>query len=277
MSFQTTLKAECYFTGIGLHNGVKTELRVTPAAAGTGILFLTPKGKVKASYKNVRDGNFALTLKSGKASVSTCEHLLAALYGAGIDNAICKLTGSEEVPIMDGSAREFSKALKKSGLIYYSKKQKEIILREDILAAEPENGKFLKAEKAGRLEIRYYVAYSHPAIGSKYREFKLQKGSFHKELSGARTFGWAEQAKKQKKLGLIKGGGTLSAIVFDSRGVVNKGGLRYKDEIIRHKITDLLGALALLPFKIKGRFTAFKSGHTLDIKMIKKIGGIYDR
>ncbi|OGF46987.1 MAG: UDP-3-O-[3-hydroxymyristoyl] N-acetylglucosamine deacetylase [Candidatus Firestonebacteria bacterium RIFOXYC2_FULL_39_67] len=277
MSFQTTIKKECIFTGIGLHNGVKTVLRLMPAEAGTGILFSTKNGEVKGLYKNAVEGSYALTLVSGKARVITCEHLLAALYGAGVDNVICELTGSEEVPIMDGSASEFSKAIKKAGLKIFSKARKKIIIKKDLLTAEIKAGRFLKAEKAKKLEIRYYASFDNPAIGSKYREFNLKPGKFIKEISNARTFGWTEQVKIQKKLGLIKGAGALNALMFNDKGVVNKGGLRYKDEIVRHKILDLLGALALLPFSIKGRFIAFKSGHSIDIKMIKKIGGIYDR
>ncbi|MFH1074824.1 MAG: UDP-3-O-acyl-N-acetylglucosamine deacetylase [Candidatus Firestonebacteria bacterium] len=277
MPFQTTIKKECFFTGIGLHNGIKTALKLMPAEAGAGILFLTQKGSVKGSYKNIKDGTYALSLASGKAGVVTSEHLLAALYGAGIDNVFCELTGSEEVPILDGSALEFSKAIQKAGVRVFTKKRREVKILEDFLAVEPETGRFLKTEKADNLEIRYYASYENPALGSKYREFTLSRRKFIKEISKARTFGWEEQVKEQKKLGLIKGAGMENALMFGSKGVVNKGGLRYKDEIIRHKIMDLLGALALLPFSIKGRFTAFKSGHNLDLKMIKIIGGIYDR
>ncbi|OGF48113.1 MAG: UDP-3-O-[3-hydroxymyristoyl] N-acetylglucosamine deacetylase [Candidatus Firestonebacteria bacterium RIFOXYA2_FULL_40_8] len=277
MPFQTTLKNECFFTGIGLHNGVKSTLRLMPAKAGTGILFLTDKGPVKASYENAVDGTYALTLSSGKACVRTSEHILAALYGAGVDNLFCELTGSEEVPILDGSAMEFSKVIQKAGFKTLPEKRKEVSIQEDLLTAEPEAGRFLKVESAKELEIRYYASYDNPGIGAKYREFTLSPGKFINEIAKARTFGWVEQVKEQKKLGLIKGGSIKNAVLFGAKGVVNKEGLRYKDEIVRHKIMDLLGALAMLPFSIKGRFTAFKSGHNLDIKMIKKIGGIYDR
>lgn len=277
MPFQTTIKKECNFAGIGLHNGLKTALKLRPAEDGTGILFVTQKGEVKASYKNAVDGTYALTLASGKAKVITCEHLLAALYGAGVDNVICELTGSEEVPILDGSAFEYAKEIQKSGIRNISKKRKRVEIKEDIFVAELEAGRFLKAEKSSDLEIRYYVSYANPAIGAKYRKFALQQGRFIKEIAKARTFGWIEQIKEQKILGLIKGGSTANSLLFGVEGVENKGGLRYKDEIVRHKIMDLLGALALLPFRIKGRFTAFKGGHNLDIKMIKAIGGKYDR
>ena len=277
MPFQTTIKKEIKFTGIGLHNGLKSLVSLRPAEPGTGILFLTAKGKVKASYKNVSDGNFALTLVSGKAKVVTAEHLLAALYCAGVDNVVCELSGSNEVPILDGSALEFSKEIKKAGLVTSSKKRKEVRIKEDALSFDIQTGRFLKAEKANKTEIRYYASYDNPAIGEQYREFTLSKEKFMKEIAGARTFGWAEQVKEQRRQGLIKGGSVKNAILFGAKGVVNKEGLRYKDEIIRHKIMDLLGALALLPFTLKGRFTAFKSGHNLDIEMIKKLGGIYDR
>jgi UDP-3-O-[3-hydroxymyristoyl] N-acetylglucosamine deacetylase len=277
MPFQTTIKKEVNLTGTGLHNGLKSSLSLRPAEPGTGILFLTAKGKVKASYKNIADGNFALTLVSGKAKVITAEHLLAALYGAGVDNVICELSGSAEVPILDGSAWEFSKAIKKAGLVTFSKKRKEIRIKEDVLSFDMKAGRFLKVEKANKLEIRYYASYDNPAIGEQYRAFTLSKGSFLKEIGRARTFGWAEQVKEQRRQGFIKGGSVKNAILFSAKGVVNKEGLRYKDEIIRHKIMDLLGALALLPSSIKGRFTAFKSGHNLDIKMIKTLGGLYDR
>ena len=279
MTFQATLKKKLEFSGIGLHGGLKTDLVLLPAEAGTGILFLTGNGTVEATYKNAVDGTYALTLAKGGAKVVTCEHLLAALYGAGIDNAVCELFGSDEVPILDGSSLLFSKAFAKTGIKYFKKKKRTVKIDRNILVKDTGSGssRFLKAEKADRLLIKYYASYEHPAIGALYREYVLKPGSYKKEITAARTFGWTEQVAEQKKLGLIKGGSLKNALLFSKNGIENKEGLRYKDEIIRHKILDLLGALALLPFEIKGCFMAFKSGHSLDIKMIKKIGGDYDR
>lgn len=275
---QTTLKKELEFTGIGLHTGLKTTVELRPAKAGTGILFLTEKGPVRATYKNAVDGTYALTLADRGAKVQTCEHLLAALYGAGVNNAVCELFGSSEIPLLDGSSLLFSRALAKAGVTEYKEKRRQLIFNEDFLVTELVSGttRFLKAEPADTLKIKYYVSYDHPAIGALYREYTQKPGAFIKEISAARTFGWAEQIKAQKKLGLIKGGSLKNALLFGKKGVENKGGLRFKDEVVRHKILDLIAAVALLPFEVKGCFTAFKSGHNIDIKMIKKIGGYYE-
>ncbi len=278
MTFQTTLKKKITFTGIGLHTGIKTTLDLLPAEAGTGILFLTGDGPVRAVYNNAVDGTFALTLEHKKARVQTCEHLLAALHGAGVDNAVCELFGSNEVPILDGSSLLFSKALKKTGIIKHKKKKRLVEINKVFLITDTINGtsRFLRAEPARALKIKYYVSYEHPAIGTLYREYSQKPGVFQKEIAAARTFGWDKQVKEQKKLGLIKGGSTKTGLLFGVKGIENREGLRYKDEIVRHKILDLLGALALLPFNVRGSFTAFKSGHSLDIRMIKELGGYYE-
>ena len=278
MSFQKTLKKKIEFTGTGLHSGAKAILRLIPAGAGTGILFLTGTGAVKADYKYAVDGNFALTLANKGARVQTCEHLLAALYGAGVDNVVCELSGSNEVPILDGSSLIFSKAFTGAGTVELKKKRQKIRLDKEFLVTDTSSGssRFLKAEPAKELKIKYYVSYEHPDIGDLYREYTQIPGAFQKEIAAARTFGWTKQEKEQKKLGLIKGASVKNSLFFGKKGIENKGGLRYKDEIVRHKILDLLAVLALLPFEVKGCFTAFKSGHNLDIEIIKKIGGYYE-
>ena len=275
MRFETTLKREIVFSGVGLHQGIKTVLTLMPSEAGAGILFKTKNGLVAANYKNAVVGVYALTIKKGGVTVSTFEHLLAALYGAGVDNVICQLEGSNEVPLLDGSSRAFSQGIARAGVKRLKKKKRIVALECDFLAADIEAGRFLKAVPAPDLEIRYFASYEHPFLGAKYRAYKQKPGAFVRELSGARTFSWTEQVKAQKKLGLIKGGNLTNALLFTKNGIANREGLRYKDEIIRHKLVDFIGALALLPFDIKGCFMAYKSGHKLDVELVKQIGSFY--
>lgn len=270
MVYQTTIKKEIYLTGVGLHTGKKTSLTLLPAEADTGVVFVRNKKSLKADYRNIFSSDFAISLKKGNIKVKTIEHLLAAFYGLEIDNCFCRLD-SDEIPFLDGSSFGFVHILNKTGIKKLRKSRKQIFLKENIVVSD--NDRFIIAEPFKGLKISYYVKYEHPLIGEMFKKLKLTKDYFIKEISKARTFGWKEQLEKQKKAGLIKGGSLSSGILFGKNKVVNKEGLRYKDEVIRHKILDLTGALALLPGRLNAHIIAFKSGHNLDTKLVEKIGG----
>ena len=151
-------------------------------------------------------------------------------------------------------------------------KRKELAIKKTIACFDKD--RMIVASPGKELYIDYFVDYCHPLIGAQRKQIIITEKSFIKEISRARTFGWEAQTKEQKRKGLIKGASLKNAVLFGKNRVMNKEGLRFKDEVVRHKILDFLGALALLPFRIKGNFSVFKSGHTLDLKLIKKLGGL---
>lgn len=268
MAYQTTIKNKIVFCGIGLHTGKKAKIELLPAKEDSGIIFVKGKKKLKANLKNVFDAKFAITLKSNGFKVKTAEHLLAALFGLGVDNVICKIS-SKELPALDGSSLGFSSVIAKGKIIKLKKKRKEIQLKEKYFVCERD--RYLIAKPYKGLKISYFVKFDHPKIGEQFKEIVLNRDSFLKEIAKARTFGWEKQVKEQKRLGLIKGANLSNAVFFRNKKIVNKEGLRFKDEVVRHKILDLTGVLALLPGRLNAHIIAFKSGHALDLKLLKKI------
>lgn len=270
MKYQTTIKKEVKFSGIGLHTGKKVNLILKPLDADKGIIFIRDKVRINANLKNVSDSNFTISLGFKNIKVKTVEHLLAAVYGLEIDNLACEID-SEEVPLLDGSSFKFISLLKKAGIKKLNKERQEINLDKKISVYS--KGRRIIATPCRGLKISYLVSYEHPLIQQQFREIKLSTESFIRDISRARTFGWLKQIKLQKKVGLIKGANLSNAVLFGKRKVMNKEGLRYKDEVVRHKILDLIGAIALLNKRINAHIIAVKSGHSLDIELIKKIGG----
>jgi UDP-3-O-[3-hydroxymyristoyl] N-acetylglucosamine deacetylase len=269
--YQTTIREEVKFESVGLHTGNKVKLVLKPAKEDTGIVFLKDNLIVKADYNNVFNDKFEISLKSKDLEVKTVEHLLSAFYGLGINNVICEICG-EEVPFYDGSCLKFVSALNRIGIKKLRKKMRIFDLKKELVVNKDD--RYIIALPHKSLKISYFVHYENPLIGSQFKEIYLTKDVFVKEISKARTFGWISQVREQRKMGLIKGGNLSNAILFGKNKILNKQGLRYKDEVIRHKILDLIGALALLPFRINAHIIAIKSGHSLDIEFIKKIGGV---
>lgn len=272
--YQTTIKGEVKFEGVGLHTGKKVRLILKPAKENTGIVFTDGNSLVKADYNNVFNDKFAISLKSKNLEVKTVEHLLSAFYGLGIDNVICEVNGNE-VPFLDGSSFWFVSKLCKIGIKKLQRERQIFNLKEKVTINE--HCRYIIAIPSKRLKISYFVSYDNSLIGNQFKEIFPTKDIFMKEISRARTFGWISQVREQKKMGLIKGGNLSNAILFGRNKILNKQGLRFKDEVIRHKILDLIGALSLLSFRINAHIIAIKSGHSLDIEFVKKIGGLYVR
>lgn len=265
---QQTIQREVSCQGIGLHSGAAVSIRVRPAPPYTGIRFLrhTSEGSmwVDARIEQVSATKLATTLGKGESSVHTVEHLMAALSGMGIDNAIIELD-APEIPIMDGSARPFVNALMEAGLV------RQAPLRARCVIAAPFEVRdatgWIAALPAPRLEIHNTVEYDHPAVGRQVFEY-VDEGpaGFAEVLAGARTFGFLEDVERLKAAGLIRGGSLANAVVVGPRGVLNVEGLRWSDEFVRHKTLDLLGDLALFGGAVQGRIIAYKAGHALHAK-----------
>ena len=262
---QHTLKRPISCCGVGLHSGRTVNLVIQPAAANTGIQFirkdLDGAIPIKAHMNKVIDTRLATTLGEGDTTISTTEHLLAALSSYGIDNADIEID-SKEVPIMDGSAAPFISLLKNAG------KKKQQRFRKALRITKPisftDGDKYLTITPYDGFKISGKIAFDDELISSQSYSINVTPERFMNEISRARTFGYVEQVEELWANGLALGG-TLEnviAIHWNRSSVLNEDGLRYQNEFIRHKILDIIGDMALLGCPILGHIEAYKSGHT---------------
>jgi len=271
MRLQNTLKREIIIRGTGLHTGQQINMRLKPAPRDTGIVFIrTDKGgvQIKASVSSVADTNFATTLASNGTRVGTVEHLLSAIMALQIDNAYIELDGPE-IPIMDGSAMPFVKKITEAGIARQGKRLPYIRILKPIVVAEGKSQIAIIPYEGMR--ITQSIHYSHPLFGEQRLGMDITEESFINELAPARTFGFLKDIQAMRSQGLIKGGSLENAIVLDEKEIINKNKLRFKDEFVRHKILDTLGDISLLGLPIYGHIIANRSGHTMNIKLLKKI------
>jgi UDP-3-O-[3-hydroxymyristoyl] N-acetylglucosamine deacetylase len=271
MLYQRTLKRAVRFTGVGLHSGSPIELIVKPARANQGISFvrtdLEGSPSIQANYRNVSNTQMATVLGRGRITVSTVEHLLAALAGLGIDNAVVEV-GGPEVPILDGSAAPFCKEIMSAGIQAQLQDRPFLALRRRVEVRS--EGKWASAEPAQRLEIHASIDWEHPAIG--YQEFHYVEGkTMFGELAGARTFGFLRDVEALKRMGLARGGSLENAVVLDDSAVLNPDGLRYPDEFVRHKVLDAIGDLKLAGISIQGYIRLHRAGHDLHSQLVAEI------
>jgi UDP-3-O-[3-hydroxymyristoyl] N-acetylglucosamine deacetylase len=270
MRLQRTLKREVDFDGIGLHTGRYSRVCLKPAPRDTGILFIRKDRElaIKASIGSVTDTAFATTLGLNGSKIKTVEHILAALAGLGIDNAYIEVTGPE-IPILDGSSLELTGLILKGGIAKQSKKRPYIRITTPVvltdghaeIAAFPHDGR----------RITYRIHFNHHLLGEQQLSLDLTEESFAMEIAPARTFGFLKDVEYLKANGFAKGGSIDNAIILGESGILNSTGLRFKDEFVRHKILDLIGDLSLLGFPIHGHIIANKSGHTTNLKFLKKL------
>lgn len=269
---QRTIARQVSFTGIGLHLGKKVNVTIRPANADHGIVFLrtdTPKPvEIKADAASVVDTRFATTIGYNGAKVSTVEHLLAAFMGLGIDNALVEIDSSE-VPIMDGSASPFVYLLKTAGIISQKKPKKFLVIKRTIRVSDGDKRVILAPFKG--LKITYTVDFDHPLIANQSYSAEFCNGTFEREISRARTFGFLKDVEVLKANGLAKGGSLDNAIVVGDFRILNEDGLRFHDEFVRHKILDSIGDLSLLGVPVIGHLIAYKSGHSLNYRLMEKV------
>lgn len=271
MKLQRTLRGPVTIKGIGLHTGKDVQVILKPGLPNQGVVFvrsdLPGQPEIPAHYKNVVETQLATTIAVGNASVSTVEHLLAALQGLEIDNVICEVDGPE-VPILDGSSKVFCEEIRKVGLENQLQSRRYVALKRRIEVRIGE--KWAVAEPSDCLEIQTSVEFDHPVIG--YQELSYTEGvNEFSEIEKARTFCMLKDVEKMRQLGLIKGGSLDSAIVLDHSKVVNPEGLRYSDEIVRHKVLDSLGDLKLAGYSIMAQFRFHRSGHDLHNQLLSEI------
>ncbi len=271
--YQTTLNTPVSFEGVGLHSGLNTKITILPAEADQGIIFkrvdLKKNNLVQANYTNVSSAKLCSTLKNEKGvKVSTVEHLLAALYIANIDNAIIEID-NEEVPIMDGSAKNFISVLNKTEIKNLKNKIKylKIIDRIELI----ENQKKISIEPNDfALEVDFKLNYDNKIIGKQRNIVNFQTDDLE-DIYNSRTFCLFEDIEKIKKLGLAKGGSLDNAIVVGNNKLLNKNGLRNEKEFVNHKILDLAGDFVLSGYRILGKVVCEQGGHLLTNSFLKKL------
>ena len=270
---QTTLKETVNFQGIGLHSGKKSKVSILPAKANQGIIFkrvdLNNNNLIQANYKNVSSAKLCTTLEnSSGAKVSTVEHLLAALYISEIDNAIIEIN-NEEVPIMDGSAKEFLKILNKAGIKNLNAKRKYLKILEKIEFVDGSRNISIEPSKTS-FKVDFQLNYENRLIGKQRNIVNFQTDDLE-DISSSRTFCLFEDIEKIKKIGLAKGGSLDNAVVVDQEKVLNDDGLRNEKEFVNHKILDLAGDFLLSGYRIVGKVVCFQGGHELSNMFLRKL------
>jgi len=272
MILQRTIKKPAMISGIGLHSGARINLKMRPAAANTGIIFHRTDGEqavdIKACSENVVDTRMATVIGSQGMTVSTIEHFMAALAAFGIDNLHVDIDGPE-VPVLDGSAAPFTREIQQVGVKNLSRSRKFIAIRKPLEIIEGE--KRISIIPSRFFRISFDIAFDHPAISVQQHSMKFTTEEFCKDIAAARTFGFLHEVEYLKANGLARGGSLENAVVIDKSGVMNPEGLRYNNEFVRHKILDAFGDFSLLGAPMLGHIRAFKAGHDLNAKMVRKI------
>tara|TARA_B100000575_G_scaffold292537_1_gene301227 strand:- start:2682 stop:3608 length:927 start_codon:yes stop_codon:yes gene_type:complete len=271
--FQKTLSKNISFKGIGLHSGKASKITVMPSEEDSGIIFkridLPKNNLIKANYNNVTSAKLCTTLENKHGvKVSTVEHLLAALYIAGVDNAVIEIDTCE-VPIMDGSAKDFLDALNVSEIVSQTKKRKYLKILKKIELIDGER-KISIAPHNKSLEVDFQLSYDNKIIGKQKNTIDFGLDNL-KDVSNSRTFCLFKDIEKIKKAGLAKGGSLDNAVVVDDNSVLNSEGLRNEKEFVNHKILDLAGDFLLSGFRILGKVTCYQGGHELTNMFLKKI------
>jgi len=271
---QRTLKEPVRTTGIGLHTGVKVEITLRPAPPDTGIVFrrmdLDPPAELKADPYLVTDTRLCSMLESGPAKVSTVEHLMSALAGLGIDNALVDLTGPE-IPILDGSSAPFVYLLQSAGIVEQDAPKRYVRILRPIEVRDGD--KLARLTPHNGFKIEFTIDFKHPVFekSGKTVSIDFAETAYAKEVARARTFGFMHEVEALRNSGLALGGSLDNAIVMDEYRVLNVEGLRYEDEFVKHKVLDAIGDLYLLGYPIIGAFEAYKSGHALNNALLREL------
>jgi UDP-3-O-[3-hydroxymyristoyl] N-acetylglucosamine deacetylase len=275
---QRTLKTISRAVGVGLHSGQRVELTLRPAPVDTGIVFrrtdLPEPVEIRMTAEAVTDTRLASTISTGGAKVQTVEHLMSACAGLGIDNLYIDIT-ADEVPILDGSASSFVFLLQSAGIELQKAARKFIRVTRKVEVREGEgaNEKWASLEPFHGYKLAFQIDFDHRVVnlmGQRF-EFDLGSGSYSRDIARARTFGFTKEVEYMRSKGLALGGGLDNAIVMDDTKVLNAGGLRYDDELVKHKILDAMGDLYIVGHPLLASYTAFRSGHAMNNKLLREL------
>jgi UDP-3-O-[3-hydroxymyristoyl] N-acetylglucosamine deacetylase len=275
---QRTLKSLTRAVGVGLHSGQRVEMTLRPAQPDTGIVFrrvdLAQPVDIPVSATAVTDTRLASTLSNAGAKVHTVEHLMSACAGLGIDNLYVDIT-AEEVPILDGSAASFVFLLQSAGIALQAAPRRFIRLLKPVEVREGQGAqeKWVRLDPYHGYRLSFEIEFSHPAVDSTGQrvDFDMGTGSYSRDIARARTFGFTKDVEMMRANGLALGGGLDNAIVMDDYKILNAGGLRYDDEFVKHKILDAMGDLYILGKPLLASYSAFRSGHALNNKLLREL------
>ena len=267
---QRSLKSAIGCIGVGLHSGARVAVTLRPAPAGHGIVFrrLDVGASVPATFDRVVDTRLCTVVAEDGVRVATVEHLMAAFAGAGIDNALVELDGPE-LPILDGSAAGFLFLIECAGVAELPEPRRAVEVLRCVRVTDGEAFAELRPSREAALDMSLSIAFPAAAIGRQALTTRLSRESFASELSRARTFTLAEEVEVMRAAGLARGGSLDNAVVVDGARVLNPGGLRMRDEFVRHKMLDAVGDLALVGGPIHGVFVGHRSGHTLNNRLLR--------
>jgi len=265
-----TINTPVSISGIGLHSGIYTTVKLKPAGPGNGITFVRAdlEGlRIPALQASTTALDYATTVGKDDVSVGTVEHLLSALMASGITDVDIHIDGPE-VPIVDGSALPFMYLIDAAGVRDLGTEVPLLRLRDSIEVVEGE--KYIRMTPSNRLVLKYKIDFDHPAIGKQSYQFDYGQDNFLRKIAPARTFGFVRDVEKMRAAGLARGGSVENCIVLGDDDVMN-GPLRFRDEFVRHKILDLLGDLALVGRPIAGEIVASRAGHALHSRFVAKV------
>ncbi|VDS08124.1 UDP-3-O-[3-hydroxymyristoyl] N-acetylglucosamine deacetylase [Paracoccus haematequi] len=270
---QATLKKAVMFQGVGLHSGAPARLEIHPAPAGHGIVFrrtdLNPVVDIPARWDHVTPSRLCTLMDDGKGNtLSTVEHVMAALAGTGIHNALVKVDGPE-VPILDGSAAPFVRGILRGGILLQQADLRAIRVLRPVEVREGEA--FARLAPADHLEIDFQIDFADAAIGHQEKRLDMANGAFLRELADSRTFCRQADVDAMRKNGLALGGTYLNAVVVDGARVLSPGGLRHQDEAVRHKMLDAMGDLALAGAPLLARYTGHRAGHAMTNRLLRAL------
>ena len=272
MFLQKTIKKKTEVRGIGIHSGDPCTLTFRPAPAGTGVFFiradLPGRPFLKVSASNVQATSHQTTIGGSAFTVATIEHCLSALSALRIDNLFIELDGPE-IPICDGSAKEFLTALLAVGLVEQDQPRKYCYITEPIYYSEGDNHAYVTPYQGLRLSVT--IDFPHQVIGKQTIDIDINEESFGRDIAGARTFGFMKDVEQLQARGLAKGASLENAIGLDEQRVINPEGLRWADEFVRHKALDALGDLVTLEMPLMGQVVLYKAGHDIMNKLVRKI------
>ena len=270
---QQTISSDISIHGVGMHSGEKVNINIQPAKVNSGIKFirtdLVGKNVIDAIWSNVSSTNLCTTISNGNGvSVSTIEHLMSALSGMHVDNAII-LIDSSEVPVMDGSSLPFVELLETSGIESQEIDRQIMIIKKEVMVSQ--NDSFAKITPNKHFSIDFEIDFSSHLINKQACQLQLVNGNYKSDISAARTFGFEKDVDYLRANGFALGGSLDNAVVVGDNNILNEEGLRFDDEFVRHKILDSIGDLYLAGKPIQGYFYGNKSGHFLNNQLLRKL------
>ncbi len=275
MILQKTLKKTVEISGVGLHSGNTVTMRLLPAEANTGIVFvrsdLTPPQRFRSSAEFVTDTQLCTVMERGEAKVATVEHIMSALAGLGVDNVEIHLD-APEVPIVDGSAAPFVYLIQSAGLVSQDATRKYLVVTSEVEVRDGDKWARFSPFSQG-FKLDFSIDFSHPAIRHRNNSasLTLTTQNYIQEISRARTFGFLSDIEYLRQNNLALGGSLDNAVVLDEYRALNDSGLRYDDEFVRHKVLDAIGDLYLEGLSIVGHYVGYKSGHALNNKLFRAL------